>query len=346
MVRRAQGAVPIIVVSARGEIGDRLGSLDSGADDYLVKPFDLDELLRELRAVTRRGSLQKKELLAFAGVAFDQRNRQATIDGQRISLRPREAALLEVMLRRAGEPVHREMLLSGIYGWTMKSGRMPSTCMSITCVAGWQRPAPASQSRRCAATAICSRPQRLRAPLTSLTFSVGRDFLIAFVAGVVAALVVLSTQIESGLFFDRGARGVADCRVGDRLAAAAADRRHRDDRQHDRTKHARPAAPGTRLADSRCCRSFAASTAPFERLEQAASASASSLRRAAHQLRTPMTVLSARAQALDDSATAAELRDDIKQLSRIVGQCCNSTRSTPCPIAARRWPISARSVRQ
>jgi len=114
-LRRERSATPIIVLSARGEIAERLGSLDMGADDYLVKPFDLDELVARMRAVTRRGVPRKEEALSFADVVFDQRRRVVQINGQIVSLRPREAALLELLLRRAGEPIHRDMLLSSLY---------------------------------------------------------------------------------------------------------------------------------------------------------------------------------------------------------------------------------------
>lgn len=114
-LRRERSPMPIIVVSARGEITDRLGSLDSGADDYLVKPLDLDELVARIRAVARRGVSRKEEVLSFADVVFDQRRRQVLVNGQIVTLRPRETALLELLLRRAGGVIHRDMLLSGLY---------------------------------------------------------------------------------------------------------------------------------------------------------------------------------------------------------------------------------------
>jgi DNA-binding response OmpR family regulator len=114
-LRRERSATPIIVLSARGEIAERLGSLDLGADDYLVKPFDLDELVARIRAVTRRGVPRQAEALSFADVVFDQLRRVVHVNGRIIPLRPREAALLELLLRRAGEPIHRDMLLSSLY---------------------------------------------------------------------------------------------------------------------------------------------------------------------------------------------------------------------------------------
>jgi DNA-binding response OmpR family regulator len=117
-LRRVRDAVPIIVLSARGTIGDRLALFDLGADDYLVKPFDLDELVARIRVVARRGAAgaaRRDPLLAFADIQFDQKNREALVNGRPVALRPREATLLEALLRRAGEAVHREMLLASLY---------------------------------------------------------------------------------------------------------------------------------------------------------------------------------------------------------------------------------------
>jgi DNA-binding response OmpR family regulator len=114
-LRRARNLVPILVLSARDAILDRVGLLDAGADDYLVKPFDLEELVARVRAVTRRGTARAEERLAFADLVFDRKSRQVIVDGRPVALRPREAALLEALLRRAGEPIHRELLLSSLY---------------------------------------------------------------------------------------------------------------------------------------------------------------------------------------------------------------------------------------
>jgi DNA-binding response OmpR family regulator len=121
-LRGAQSSVAIIVLSARGAILDRVGLLDIGADDYLVKPFDLDELVARIRAIARRGAVRTEERLAFADVVFDQHTRQAVIAGRPVILRPREAALLEVLLRHAGEPVRRDALLSSLYGFDEEIG--------------------------------------------------------------------------------------------------------------------------------------------------------------------------------------------------------------------------------
>jgi len=114
-LRCERSLVPIIVLSARGEITDRLGAFDSGADDYLVKPFDRDELVARIRAVVRRGPSRKEDTLAFADVVFDRRRRLVLANGHIVGLRPREVAVFELLLQRAGEPIHRDLLLSGLY---------------------------------------------------------------------------------------------------------------------------------------------------------------------------------------------------------------------------------------
>ena len=117
-LRRARDPVPILVLSARGGIGDRVALLDLGADDYLVKPVDFEELSARIHAVVRRSAGRSETPqpgLAFADILFNPRNRQTSVNGHPVELRPREAALLEALLRRAGEPVHREALLSSLY---------------------------------------------------------------------------------------------------------------------------------------------------------------------------------------------------------------------------------------
>ena len=114
-IRHERSSIPIIVLSARSELAERLGSLDIGADDYIVKPFDLDELVARMHAVARRGTLRNNGTLVFGDVEFDQRRRQVLVNGQIVTLRPRETALLELLLRHAGEPIHRDMLLAGLY---------------------------------------------------------------------------------------------------------------------------------------------------------------------------------------------------------------------------------------
>jgi two-component system copper resistance phosphate regulon response regulator CusR len=107
-LRRERSATPIIVLSARGEIAERLGSLDLGADDYLVKPFDFGELLARLRALIRRGRLPLlPERVVVGSLTLDTRSRRVRIGAHEVSLTAREYALLEYLARRAGDVVSR-----------------------------------------------------------------------------------------------------------------------------------------------------------------------------------------------------------------------------------------------
>lgn len=121
-LRHARNTVPVIVLSARGSVVDRVGLLELGADDYLVKPVDFDELVARIRAVLRRGTTRWDDRLSFADISFDRESRQAIVNGHPVPLRPREAALLEALLRRAGEPIHREQLLSSVYAFDEEIG--------------------------------------------------------------------------------------------------------------------------------------------------------------------------------------------------------------------------------
>jgi two-component system OmpR family response regulator/two-component system response regulator QseB len=110
-------ATPVIVLTARDGPGDRVAGLDAGADDYLVKPFDLDELLARIRAVRRRQAGRAAPVLVHAGVTLDPATRQVTRDGQPVLLSAREYAVLELLLQRPGAVLTRAQLEDRIYGW-------------------------------------------------------------------------------------------------------------------------------------------------------------------------------------------------------------------------------------
>jgi DNA-binding response OmpR family regulator len=118
---RSRSDVPIIVVSARGEEVDRVVGLELGADDYLVKPFGLRELVARIRAVTRRVSERSApgDLLLTAGpVRIDLRAHRVTVDGREVVLTGKEFELLTVLVREAGAVVDREQLLREIWHTT------------------------------------------------------------------------------------------------------------------------------------------------------------------------------------------------------------------------------------
>jgi DNA-binding response OmpR family regulator len=113
-------AVPpsIIFLTARDEIADRIEGLDAGADDYLVKPFDLNELLARLRATCRRPAAgAPPEPITVGGLSFDLASREARVAGRPLSPSRRELALLELLVRRAGRVVQRAHLESEMYGF-------------------------------------------------------------------------------------------------------------------------------------------------------------------------------------------------------------------------------------
>jgi len=115
---RARGdATPVIVITARDALEDRVAGLDAGADDYLVKPFELEELNARLRAVMRRHTGRAAPQLEHEGVTLDPATRQVTLDGQPVLLSAREFALLEALMQRPGAMLSRAQLEDRLYGW-------------------------------------------------------------------------------------------------------------------------------------------------------------------------------------------------------------------------------------
>ena len=113
LVRR----LPIIIVTARDGIDDRIGGLDLGADDYLVKPFEVRELLARMRAVLRREGSGASVLLSNGKLSLDPATRQASLHGQTARLTAREFALLQALLARPGTILSRAELERQVYGW-------------------------------------------------------------------------------------------------------------------------------------------------------------------------------------------------------------------------------------
>jgi DNA-binding response OmpR family regulator len=116
-LRARQDATPCIVLTARDGPGDKVAGLDAGADDYLVKPFDLDELTARIRAVLRRHAGRAQSALTFGGVTLDPATRQVTRDGAPVLLSAREFAVLEALMQRPGALLSRAQLEDRLYGW-------------------------------------------------------------------------------------------------------------------------------------------------------------------------------------------------------------------------------------
>jgi len=113
---RARGlALPILLLTARDAVTDRVEGLDAGADDYLVKPFAAEELLARVRALQRRGR-EPVETLAYGDLVFEVDARAARRGDRDLELRPREADLLELLLRNQGHVVSRELALERVWG--------------------------------------------------------------------------------------------------------------------------------------------------------------------------------------------------------------------------------------
>jgi two-component system, OmpR family, response regulator QseB len=114
---RTAGGLPILVVTARDALEDRVQGLNAGADDYIVKPFDLLELEARLRAVLRRPGTRDELTLCCGGLAFDPASRQTTVGGVVLDLTRRETDLLEQLLRAAGRVVIKDVLEDRLYSF-------------------------------------------------------------------------------------------------------------------------------------------------------------------------------------------------------------------------------------
>jgi len=114
---RTGGGVPILMVTAKDSVGDRIMGLDAGADDYVIKPFELDELLARVRALLRRTQPERTPTLSFADLTLDTSTRQAIRRGRTISLTAKQYDLLELFLRHPRQVLTREMIYDRVWGY-------------------------------------------------------------------------------------------------------------------------------------------------------------------------------------------------------------------------------------
>ena len=115
-LRAASVATPVLMLTARDSVADKVTGLDAGADDYLAKPFAFEEFLARVRALLRRGSGQRAAELTVADLTLDPRRREATRGARRLTLTTREYALLEYFMRNAGRVLTRPMLAEHVWG--------------------------------------------------------------------------------------------------------------------------------------------------------------------------------------------------------------------------------------
>jgi two-component system response regulator QseB len=116
-LRQHGRTTPVIIVTARDGVADRIAGLDAGADDYLIKPFDIDELGARLRAITRRGLGRAESLLTAGEVVLDMRQRLVSFQGAPAALTAREYAVVELLMRREGGLVTRAEIEEELYGF-------------------------------------------------------------------------------------------------------------------------------------------------------------------------------------------------------------------------------------
>ncbi|HTV51035.1 MAG TPA: response regulator [Steroidobacteraceae bacterium] len=109
--------IPVLIITARDAVSDRVQGLDAGADDYLVKPFDLDELAARIRALLRRKSGRRAPAVEHLGVTLNPATHGVTRDGREIALSPKEFALLQLLMERPGTILSRARLEERLYGW-------------------------------------------------------------------------------------------------------------------------------------------------------------------------------------------------------------------------------------
>ena len=116
-IRGRGSMLPVVVLTARDAVSDRVAGLDAGADDYVVKPFDLDELAARIRAVLRRRGGRAIGVIEHAGVSLDPATHEVRKDGGAVAVSPREFALLHALLERPGRILSRAQLEERLYGW-------------------------------------------------------------------------------------------------------------------------------------------------------------------------------------------------------------------------------------
>jgi DNA-binding response OmpR family regulator len=121
-LRRAGQRMPVIILTARDDVSDKVSGLEGGADDYVTKPFRFEELLARVRARLRTERSVERTVLRAGDVVLDLRTRRASTGGRTIDLTAREFTMLEVLIRHGGQVLSREQLLSHVWGYDYDPG--------------------------------------------------------------------------------------------------------------------------------------------------------------------------------------------------------------------------------
>lgn len=150
-IRQKKYTLPVLILTARDTLTDKIAGLDVGADDYLVKPFALEELHARIRALLRRHNNQGESELNVGNLTLNMGRRQVWMSGEELILTPKEYALLSRLMLKAGSPVHRKFSTTISTTGTTSPRPTPWKCISITCATKWAKPVSAP----CADLAIC-----------------------------------------------------------------------------------------------------------------------------------------------------------------------------------------------
>jgi DNA-binding response OmpR family regulator len=121
-LRSSRQRMPVIILTARDDVSDKVSGLEGGADDYVTKPFRFEELLARVRARLRDERTVERTVLRAGEVVLDLRTRRAATEGRTVDLTAREFTMLEVLIRHAGQVMSREQLLSHVWGYDYDPG--------------------------------------------------------------------------------------------------------------------------------------------------------------------------------------------------------------------------------
>jgi len=117
-IRAAGHSFPVLVLTSRGEVRQKVEGLDRGADDYLLKPFALDEYLSRVRALLRRGGARPDPILRLGGITCDEAAHRVTVSGREVALTPKEFSLLAMFLRSPGVAISRSQAVNSVWKWS------------------------------------------------------------------------------------------------------------------------------------------------------------------------------------------------------------------------------------